>query len=236
MHLPLLQIAPPLTGTAQAVPQAPQLATLALRSTHADEHAVVPDGQTLTHTPPEQASVFAQAMLQPPQLLGSVRGSMQAFPQRAKPVWHPKLQRPPLQTGIPNAGTSHVRLQVPQFCASIVTSTHWPLQSVRPASQLDWHAPPVHVAVPFAGAVHAWSQAPQSATLLASSTHAPPHATSGLGQALTHAPLAQTWPTEQALAQAPQFAESASKFTQAPLQSEKPSLQTLAQVPAWHTA
>jgi hypothetical protein len=79
-------MAPPLTGTAHVVPQAPQFATFALRSTHADEHAVVPDGQTLTHRPPEHASVFAHAMLQPPQFLGSVLGSMHALPQRAKPV------------------------------------------------------------------------------------------------------------------------------------------------------
>jgi len=86
VHLPLLQIAPRLVGTGQAAPQVPQLATFAWRLTHADEHAVVPNGQTLTHRPPEHASVFVHAALQPPQLPGSVHGSMHAFPQRAKPA------------------------------------------------------------------------------------------------------------------------------------------------------
>lgn len=154
-HLLLPQRAPPLMGTAQAVPQAPQWATFALRSTQADEQASVPAGQTLKHLPPEHASVFVHAMPQPPQLPGSVWGSMHELPQRAKPAWHANVHRPPLQTGMPNAGTSHDRPHPPQFCASIAPSTHCPLHSVRPVSQLDWHDPLTQVAAPLAGPAQA---------------------------------------------------------------------------------
>jgi hypothetical protein len=70
-HPPFVQASP----EAQAAPQAPQLASSWVRSTHAPPHEVWPWGHA--QAPPAQTSVAAHAWPQAPQLSGSVWRSTQ---------------------------------------------------------------------------------------------------------------------------------------------------------------
>jgi hypothetical protein len=80
----------------------------------------------------------AQATLQAPQLVGSLRRSTHWPPQRA---------RPPLQTHLPAAQTlspAHAWPHAPQLVGLLVRSTHAPLQLESPAAQEVVQTPALH--------------------------------------------------------------------------------------------
>jgi hypothetical protein len=66
-HAPFEQTAAPFGGTWHALPHRPQLATLTLTFTQAEEHTVVPAGHVLVHLPAEQACSVPHCTPQPPQ-------------------------------------------------------------------------------------------------------------------------------------------------------------------------
>jgi hypothetical protein len=65
----------------QVTPQAPQFLRSVLVLTQAPLHSVSPAAQPLMHCPFKHASEPRHALPQPPQFIGSTRGSTQALPQ-----------------------------------------------------------------------------------------------------------------------------------------------------------
>jgi hypothetical protein len=154
-----LHVAVPLAGTAHAVHELPQVATL-LFDTHAPLHKCWPDAQIGTHALP----------------IGMKPG-LQAIPQVV-----------PLHVAVPLAGTAHAVHEPPQVATSLF-DTHAPLHTccpaghvrtqvdpigAKPALQVMPQVVPLHVATPFAGTGHGVHELPQVATALFD-THVPLH-------------------------------------------------------------
>lgn len=80
-QVPVVQVAVPLAGTPQALPQVAQLSGSEPRSVHFPVQSVWPTGHIEVQTPAEHASPAAQASAQAPQFCGSEASATQLWPQ-----------------------------------------------------------------------------------------------------------------------------------------------------------
>jgi hypothetical protein len=146
-HTPPRQVLPPV----HALPQAPQLNGLDVRSTHEAPQAVRRVPHEATHRPTLHTCPEAQLAPQAPQLRLSLTRSTQLPPQETSPARHCAWQAPPLHTRFP----AHAWPHDPQLVVLVRRSMHCPEQLVVPVGQVQlpsWQeAPPVH----------AMTQAPQ---------------------------------------------------------------------------
>ncbi len=160
-HLLPLQTAPPLDGTGQAFPQAPQLPALDVVSTQAASHDMVPGGHRSRHWPPKHVLFAPHLTPQPPQLLGSMLVAMHAEPHRVRPALQLKSQAPLAQTATASAGATQALPQAPQFIGSAFSSTQALPQSDVPPGQVLLQLPEAQLAVPALGLVQAFVHDPQ---------------------------------------------------------------------------
>jgi len=134
--MPALHVCPLL----QAVPHAPQLSALLVRSTHAPEQAVSMVGavaHVAAHAPSEHTCPAAQAVPQLPQFAGSEFVSTQ-------PMLPAHETRPAVQVQAPDWQVwlrVHACPHMPQLALSLCGSTHAPLHSIEPVVQAA--APPL---------------------------------------------------------------------------------------------
>ena len=87
-HLLATQVALPLTGIGQAMPQLLQLSGLEVTSMHAPLQFLRPPLQPLVHLALSHTGTAEHAVSQSPQRVGSLETSMQAPEQSLKPVAH----------------------------------------------------------------------------------------------------------------------------------------------------
>jgi hypothetical protein len=216
-HLLPLQTAPPLVGTGQAVPHAPQSPALLVMSTHAAAQDIVPIGHRSRHWPPKHVLLAPHFTPHAPQLFGSMLVAMQALPHRVRPALQLKSQVPRAQTATDSAGAVQLLPQAPQFVGSAFSSTHAFPQRTSPVGHALLHAPAEHVAEPALGLTQAWVHEPQCAELDFRSTQAPVHSVVPAGHTVEHLPAAQTCPDGHVVPQAPQWEGSLFRSMQAPL-------------------
>lgn len=161
-------------------------------STHAAPQLVCPTGQP--HTPALQVWPAAQALLQLPQLSGSLwndAASRQPVPHWACPAGQLATHCEVEHSGV--AGGQAVP-QLPQFAPSALVFTQPFAHALRPA----WH---MQVPLQIWPALQTVPQAPQFATSLLVFTQAGPQAANGAGQ--VQAPLVHVWPAPQPAAHWP---------------------------------
>jgi hypothetical protein len=112
-HRLFAQTAEPFAGTAQPLPQPPQLAALFVVSTQLPEHAVSAP-QVVLHWPPEHVSPTAHALPHCPQFVGSLEVSTHPPLHSARPGSQTKSQTLALHVAVPNAGALQVVVHDPQ--------------------------------------------------------------------------------------------------------------------------
>jgi len=97
-HTPLLQVALPLSGAAQALPQVPQFCVSVEALTHSPLHDTNPRSQLTPQIPSVHvAAPLLGTLHAAPQVLqfaGSAVGSVQLLPQRVKPLSHSARHTP----------------------------------------------------------------------------------------------------------------------------------------------
>lgn len=152
---PALQVAVPLAGAVQALPQLPQLFGSVAVAMQALPHFVYPLSQAKPQAPDAQVGLpFAgsgQTLPQAPQLLTLLPVFTQAPPHSASGEVQPDAHTPPLQT----MPVSHTVPQVPQLNGSLFTSTQPSgSQLVKPLSQVRPHFPALQARAPFVTAGH----------------------------------------------------------------------------------
>jgi hypothetical protein len=116
-------------SASQTIPHPPQLAGSCATSTHAFEHASVPDGQVDPQLASAQRLRPPHELLQPLQFSGSVRVSTQSAPQSVRPG------RQLHTDSLHHSAVRHTCPHEPQASGSTVGSTHVPLHSMAPVSQ-----------------------------------------------------------------------------------------------------
>jgi hypothetical protein len=146
-HVPFVQDPP----AAQAVPHVPQLPMLVWRSTQVPLHIESPVAHPVVQTLFTHSSPIMQRLPQPPQLRGSLVGSMHAPPHIVVPV----LQVQALDAQVAPVG--HAVPHAPQSSGSFVRLTHELEQLVRPDAHVVVQTP----AEQTWPVVQAFPQAPQ---------------------------------------------------------------------------
>ena len=195
-HAPAAQVCP----AAQAVPQAPQFATLVCTFTQRPLHCVWPAGHTVLHAPALHVDPAPHAWAQLPQFAASVCVFTHAPLHDVRPVGHvhaPAVHVDPVPQAV---------VQLPQWAASVCVSTHAPPHDVWPVGHTQ------RPAVQRWPMEHAVVHTPQCALSDVRSTHTcivpSAHAVRGAAQELVHAPPLHDSPDAQAWPQAPQLPRS----------------------------
>lgn len=133
-HAPLTQVEVPPEAAEQTLPQTPQFALSAFRSTQAVPQGERPCAQAMVQFPPAHAGLPLPAVggghaLQPaPQCCGSTVVSKQVVPapQVENPGEQPTPQAPPAQVGKPFGVPGQTVVQVPQWLGSVVVPVSQP--------------------------------------------------------------------------------------------------------------
>jgi hypothetical protein len=194
-------------------PQAPQLASSALRFTHAPPQSVAPAVQVILQLPmlqtavavPPSPTMARQLLVQEPQWSRSVLKSTQTPEQLLVPPGQPQA---PFEQTWP---AGQIFPQVPQLLGSLAVETQAPPHEVWPEAQVLLHRPPVQTDP----SAHEMPHRPQCRGSLVRFAHwgGEPHETLPTGQ--PQVLLAQTMPPVQRMPQPPQLFESEVRSTQA---------------------
>jgi len=161
MQVLFTQLALPPAGLWQAVPQAPQLAGLEVRSTHAPLQSTRGGTHWSVHVDAAQTRSSWHSFLQLPQCPGSLVVSTHASPHRENPALQTVPHFPARQMGRALVSPGHAAAQPPQFFGSVAVSTQRSPQRTRPPAQTKSHAPETHTGVVEGGDGQAVAHPPQ---------------------------------------------------------------------------
>jgi hypothetical protein len=236
---------PPLPLEVHAPPSAMQLAP----------HRLVPDGQTVPHTPDEQLCPAGHTRPHAPQLEPSLDSNTHAPAHSVVPLGHDAPHTPPTHVAVPLTGAPHAVHDTPHDVTA-VSDTQLVPQRCVPAAQThapaalhappkgDEHAPEVRGEAGHAGlpelqtSTPVWAHPP-----LPLEVHAPPNTAQLLphrlvpaGQTVPHTPPEQLCPAGHALPHAPQLAPLLDSNTHAPAHSVVPLGHDAPHTPPTHVA